>query len=77
MSTVTIDVRDLPEKLAEVMRLVRSGTEVLVEEANIPIAKLVPCEPPRREFIFNMHPGAVIAPDFAAPLPDEFWAEST
>ena len=74
MSTVTVDVRELPSKLSELVDLVRAGTEVVLEEANAPIAKLVPCEKPRRKVILGMHPGAMImAPDFNDPLPDEFW----
>ncbi|HET6575475.1 MAG TPA: hypothetical protein VFG68_17865 [Fimbriiglobus sp.] len=72
MSTVTMDVRELPGRLSELMALVRAGTEVVLEEASAPVAKLVPCEKPRREFILGMHPGAmVMREDFDDPIDEE------
>ena len=71
MSTVTVDVQELPGKLADLLVLIRAGTEVILRDGPF-TAKLV--LPATREWIFGMHPGSmVMAPDFNDPLPDEFW----
>lgn len=60
MATVTIDVVDLPGRLAEALDLARAGTEVVVQDANGPVVKLVQAmQPAKREIVFNMHPGAM------------------
>jgi antitoxin (DNA-binding transcriptional repressor) of toxin-antitoxin stability system len=73
MSTITIDVRDLPSRLAEVLSLAEAGTEVVVTEGDVARARLVPLTA-GRERIAGLHPGAFKpAEDFDAPLPEEFW----
>ena len=77
--TITVEKRELASRLDELLTLVRAGTEVIVEEQHAQSVKLVVVEVPDqtpRPFIFNMHPGAYIADDFADPLPDEYWSES-
>ena len=70
MSTITVDVRDLPGKLTELLSLAASGTEVLVQDGDAK-AKLVP-PPARREWVFNLHPGAmVMREDFDDPIDEE------
>jgi antitoxin (DNA-binding transcriptional repressor) of toxin-antitoxin stability system len=72
MATV-IDVRELPARLAEALALVSAGREVILLEGSTPRARLVPfsAAPPRTA---GLHPGALQpAPDFDAPLPDDFW----
>ena len=66
MNTVTIDVSELPGRIAEALDLVRAGTEVEVRDATGPVAKIVPATPPpppatgKREWMFNLHPGAMV-----------------
>ncbi len=73
MST-TIDIRELPARLGEALTIVSSGHEVLLTEGATPRARLVPCGGPGPR-VPGLHPGAMqAAPDFDAPLPDEFWA---
>ena len=61
MATVTIDMQDLASRLTEALDLARSGTEVVVQDANGPVVKLVQAtQPAKRDFIFNMHPGAMV-----------------
>jgi antitoxin (DNA-binding transcriptional repressor) of toxin-antitoxin stability system len=76
MATLTIDVNDLPSRLNEALDLARAGTEVILQDANGPVVKMVPIPPsePRRPIILNMHPGAMVpSADFDDPLPEEFW----
>ncbi len=74
MATLTIDVKDLPARLAEALESARAGTEVIVADADGPFVKFVPTEMTRRVFVFDMHPGALVpSSDFDDPLPEEFW----
>ena len=69
MSTVTVDVRELPGKLAELVTLAANGTEVIVRDGTA-TAKLV--APAKREWVLNMHPGAmVMREDFDDPIDEE------
>jgi antitoxin (DNA-binding transcriptional repressor) of toxin-antitoxin stability system len=72
MST-TIDIRDLPARLEEALALASAGGEVILLDGNIPRARLMPVATPHQRKA-GLHPGALEpAPDFDAPLPDDFW----
>ena len=58
MNTVTVDVRELPGRLAELLSLAATGTEVLIQDGST-TCKL----PARREWKFNLHPGAMVMRD--------------
>ncbi|MBM3980581.1 MAG: hypothetical protein FJ304_09895 [Planctomycetes bacterium] len=76
MATLTIDVNELPARYAEAVARAQHGDEVIVTATGADPVKIVPVPvtTPKREWVFNMNPGAVIpAPDFDDPLPDEFW----
>ena len=69
----TIDIRELPARLQEALALAASGGEVLLTDGAAPRARIVPCggAAPR---VAGLHEGAIqAAPDFDAPLPDDFW----
>jgi antitoxin (DNA-binding transcriptional repressor) of toxin-antitoxin stability system len=69
MSIVTVDVRELPGKLSELVTLAAAGTEVIVRDGAA-TAKLI--APAKREWVFNMHPGAmVMREDFNDPIDEE------
>lgn len=74
---MTVDVNDLTTRLAEFRALIGAGTEVVLTDDGRPFAKVVPTPAngsARPARVFDMHPGAFDpAPDFDAPLPDEFW----
>jgi prevent-host-death family protein len=71
VAAITVDVTDLPGRLAEVLELARTGTEVLVTDAAGPVARLVPVGRPGR-VIFGMHPGALVPrADFDNPITEE------
>ncbi len=72
MSTI-LDVRELPARLGEVLAIVSSGGEVLLIDGATPCARLVPYAGPAPR-VPGLHAGAIqTAPDFDAPLPDDFW----
>ncbi len=65
MSTLTVNVTELPGRLSELLAKAASGIEVLVTDGAA-TGKLVPppepaAQPPtKREWVFNLHPGAMI-----------------
>jgi len=69
-----IDIRELSTRLDEAIALASAGGEVILLEGSTPRARLVPFGPvPPR--VAGLHPGALQpAPDFDAPLSDDFWA---
>ncbi len=72
MSTL-VDVRELPARWEEVLALASSGNEVLLTEGGTPRARLVPWPEPTAR-VAGLHAGAIEpAPDFDAPLPEDFW----
>jgi antitoxin (DNA-binding transcriptional repressor) of toxin-antitoxin stability system len=69
MNTVTVDVRELPGKLSELVTLAASGTEVVIQDGTT-TAKLV--APAKREWKLGLHPGAmVMRDDFNDPIDEE------
>jgi len=75
--TTAIDIRDLPARLDEALAVASAGGEVILVDGSTPRARLVPFGPgaPRTA---GLHPGALQpAPDFDAPLPDDFWGGQT
>jgi antitoxin (DNA-binding transcriptional repressor) of toxin-antitoxin stability system len=69
-----IDIRDLPARFEEALALATAGHEVVLLDGPTPLARLVPygLAPSR---VPGLHAGAMQpAPDFDAPLPDDFWA---
>ena len=69
----TIDIRELPARLEEALAVAASGGEVILTDGTAPRARIIPCgaASPR---VAGLHVGAIQpAPDFAAPLPDDFW----
>jgi antitoxin (DNA-binding transcriptional repressor) of toxin-antitoxin stability system len=75
---MTIELNDLPTRIGEVLAMVRAGVEVILTEDGEPKAKVEPVAPPpsrqpRRLGLGEGRGGYWMAPDFDAPLPDEFW----
>jgi antitoxin (DNA-binding transcriptional repressor) of toxin-antitoxin stability system len=70
----TIDIRDLPGRLDEALARAVAGEEVVLLDGATPRARLLPYPATSGKRIPGLHPGAIRpAPDFDAPLPDEFW----
>lgn len=74
---MTIDIRELQQRLQEVLSASAAGSEVVIYDGTLPRARLIPI-PPITKRVPGLHPGAIeVANDFNAPLPDEFWANET
>jgi len=72
--TTAIDIRELPARLDEALALAAAGGEVILLDGSTPRARLVPIDVARPR-VLGLHPGAIQpAPDFDAPLPEDFWA---
>jgi antitoxin (DNA-binding transcriptional repressor) of toxin-antitoxin stability system len=74
---IAIEIHELPARLDEALALASAGGEVILLDGTTPRARLVPLgsAAPRAA---GLHPGALQpAPDFDAPLPDDFWAGET
>jgi antitoxin (DNA-binding transcriptional repressor) of toxin-antitoxin stability system len=77
MLTKTVDVQEAQTKLKELLSLVQGGTEVVLTEDNIPLARLVPVALPAGQRKAGLHPGAIwTSDDFDEPLPESFWTGS-
>jgi antitoxin (DNA-binding transcriptional repressor) of toxin-antitoxin stability system len=72
--TTAIDIRELPARLDEAIALASAGGEVILLEGSTPRARLVPFDSSSLRAA-GLHLGAIQpAPDFDAPLPDDYWA---
>jgi antitoxin (DNA-binding transcriptional repressor) of toxin-antitoxin stability system len=75
MTTKTIEIAGSQANLAELVPLVSAGTEVVLTNEGVPVARVFPIgagEPQSR--IAGLHPDAIeTSEDFDAPLPDNFW----
>jgi len=77
MLTKTVDVQEAQTNLKELLSLVQGGTEVVLTEGNIPLARLVPVSPPTGQRKAGLHVGTIwTSDDFDEPLPESFWTGS-
>ena len=74
MLTKTVNADEAQTRLKELLSLVATGTDIVLMEANTPIARLVPIALSSRSRVAGLHIGAIWASDdFDEPLPEEFW----
>jgi prevent-host-death family protein len=72
--TKTVSLADAPAQLAQLIRLTRQGTEVIISDAGTPLVRLVPADALDQPRIAGLNEGEVwMSDDFDAELPDEFW----
>jgi antitoxin (DNA-binding transcriptional repressor) of toxin-antitoxin stability system len=70
MPAKTIDIRNEPTDLDNLLSLIAEGTEVLLTDGDTPVARLVPIG----KRVAGLHTGAIwTSEDFDQPLPEEFW----
>ena len=73
-----VDINEAKIHLSRLLERVALGEEVVIVEAGMPVAKLVPIEEPRkRRFLGSAKGDFVVPDDFNDPLPKEiedlFW----
>lgn len=70
MLAKTIDIRSERPDLDNLLSIIAEGTEVLLTDGDIPVARLVPIG----KRVAGLHAGAIwTSDDFDEPLPEEFW----
>ncbi len=69
-----VNVHEAKTRLSKLLEQVRSGEDVIIAKAGIPIARLVPYIPPKRKITppGAMHGEIWIADDFDEPLDNMF-----
>ncbi len=74
MQTMTVDIKQSPATVAELVALVVGGLEVILEDNGRALARLSAIPEAPRQRIAGLHEGqGWISEDFDDPLPDEFW----
>lgn len=69
MLTQTVDVGEVESQFTELLQLINKGTEVILTRKNVPVARLVPIEPIKKQRIPGLHAGAIwTSDDFDDPL---------
>ena len=71
--TTSINIHDAKTHFSKLLQRVLAGEEIVIARAGEPVARLVPYKPVLNERTPGTAKGQIwIAPDFNAPLPDEF-----
>ncbi len=74
MLTETVDVQEVQTRFTELLSLMQQGTQVILAQDNIPLARIVPIASSTKPRVAGLHKGAIwISDDFDEPLPEEFW----
>jgi prevent-host-death family protein len=74
MMSKVVNIHEAKTNLSRLLVEVENGREVTIARAGRPVARLVPAGPPRKREL-GLERGQIwIAPDFDAPMPDE-WLE--
>jgi antitoxin (DNA-binding transcriptional repressor) of toxin-antitoxin stability system len=76
MPTMTVTVKDMQQRLPELLSMVSRGSTIIIEKRNRPCARLEGIDsahkPGKRVAVLNR--GEIqVSDDFDSPLPDEFW----
>lgn len=75
MQTRSMDIKQLPPTIADLLELISGGDEIVIEEDGKALARLSPIPPQTEQRIAGLHEGqGWVSEDFDEPLPDEFWA---
>jgi prevent-host-death family protein len=72
LEMVSFNIYKAKTQLSKLIRQVRAGEEVIIADAGIPVAKLVPIEPPKTARVLGADRGKIwTAPDAFEPLTGE------
>lgn len=69
LGMVSFNIYEAKTQLSKLIRQVRAGEEVIIADAGVPVAKLVPIEPPKTARVLGVDRGKIwTAPDAFEPL---------
>lgn len=72
MKTETVDLKDAPVQLKELVHRAMCGEQVVLSENDKPVAQIVPLRPR----VAGLHAGCIwTSDDFDAPLPEDLGSE--
>jgi prevent-host-death family protein len=72
LGMASFNIHEAKTQLSKLIRQVRAGEEVIIADAGIPVAKLVPIEPPKAARVLGADHGKIwTAPDAFEPLAAE------
>ena len=75
MGFMEVNVHQAKTHLSRLLRRTLEGEEIIIARAGVPIARLVPIQPPRAPFPLGIDAGAFEVPkDFDDPLPPDLLA---
>lgn len=69
MSAKRVDLQETD--LKELIALVKEGTEILLTKDGVPVAWMLPINPPENPRIPDLFPGIATSDDFDDPLSDK------
>jgi prevent-host-death family protein len=70
-----VNVHEAKTHFSKLLQRVAAGEEITIAKAGVPVARLVPVEPPKGKRKLGIDRGKIfIADDFDAPLPDDILA---
>lgn len=75
MASRTVNVHEAKTHLSRLLVEVERGQEVTIARAGRPVARLVPAEAPAKRVLGQERGTIWIAPDFDAPMPDDWLDE--
>lgn len=74
MTTMTVTVKDMQQRLPELLSQVSGGKTIIIEKNKKPLARLVGIDFTAKKRIAGLNRGEIqVSNDFDTPLPDEFW----
>ncbi len=74
MATQTVNLDKVGKQLAELLEIIKQGTEIVIAQNGKPIARLASVAPAKKKRIPGLNRGTIwTSEDFDAPLADEFW----
>lgn len=74
MHEKTVDLRQTPTNLQDLLSLIRTGTEIILTEGATPLARVVPIPSSSMPRVAGLHTGAIwVSDDFDEELPEVFW----
>lgn len=74
MTTMTVTVQDMQNRLPELLSQISMGKTIIIEKNKKPFARLVGIKKNSKKRIAGLNQGEIrVSDDFDTPLPDEFW----